>query len=80
MLNKLSSLVDKWLAEARQDYINAERLKDVPNERPTGKYMIEYGARRIIYCAEELKEALSSLSPSALKTPKKTKSKEVRRS
>ena len=80
MIGQLTQLADKWLAQARQGYINASRLQENHDDRPTGKELLEHGANCEIHCALQLKEILSSLSVSSLKTPKKTRSKGMNRS
>jgi hypothetical protein len=71
--NSLVHLIDKWLAQAKQSYINAARTEELPEDRPTGKDLIESRANQLVHCAEELKEVLPSLSASISKIPKKLK-------
>lgn len=71
--NSLVHLIDKWLAQARQNYINAAHTKELPEDRPTGKDLIESRANQLVHCAEDLKEVLSSPSASISKIPKKLK-------
>lgn len=66
IVSPLDSLVEKWEATARRKFLSADHQKDDPARRPTGKKFIEHGAICYCNCARELKEALSSLSPSSL--------------
>lgn len=75
MIDQLTQLADEWLASACRSYINAGRMHESLEDRPTGKIMTEHGANCQIHCAIQLKELLSSLSASASETPKKMKSK-----
>jgi hypothetical protein len=59
-------LVEKWEDIARRKFQCAENEKDNPMHRPTGRKFIEHGAMCYYNCAQELKAALSYLSPSSL--------------
>ena len=72
---QLEQLADKWLASAKQGYVNAERMHEPVEDRPTGREMTELGAICEYNCAKQLKDLLSSLSVSSLKTSRKMKSK-----
>ena len=66
MPKNLLNLADKWELIARNKYISAERRYDNQSNRPTGKQFAEHGAICYYNCARELREALSSPSPSSL--------------
>ncbi len=59
-------LAEEWEGVARRKFQSADRQVDDPINRPTGKRFIEHGAICYYNCAQELREALSSLlsSPS----------------
>ncbi len=62
-------LIEKWEGAARRAFKSAEHQKDDPAKRPSGRKFIEHGAICYGNCAHDLREALSSLSPSASTTP-----------
>lgn len=58
--DKLLELIDEWERYARCAFLSAEKQKDDPNHRPTGKRFIDHGAMCYLNCATELKEVLVS--------------------
>lgn len=61
---KLTALIDEWEKTARNKFRSAERQEDDPANRPTAKRFVEHGAMCYYNCAQDLRAALSSLSPS----------------
>ena len=65
MIKNLLNLVQKWEGITRRKFQCAKNQNDDPTQRPTGKDFIEHGALCYYNCAQELREVLSSLSPSS---------------
>ena len=72
---QLEQLADTWLASAKQAYINAERMHESLEDRPTGKIMTEHGATCKMHCVLQLREVIDTISTASSKTPKKPKLK-----
>ena len=80
LINQLNELADKWFADVKQTKINAARMNEPPEDRPTGRIMTEHGATCIFHCAYQLKEVLDSFTSATSETPKKMKSKQMSQS
>ena len=71
MVKRLSNLADKFELIAHQKFCSAKNQKNTVKRQPTGKEFIEHGAICYLNCANALREALSSLLPLPLETPKR---------
>lgn len=63
-MDELQELVHQWERQARRKFADAAREND-----PIGKRLIEHGAMCYFNCSQDLKEALSELSPPSSATP-----------